>query len=663
MTNVHNEEGKKKKNKAKASGGDSVADPIFKQNKAKQERYNSQNPHLSRGKTHQQTFKVAKNRTPKKASTKPEKPLEGPGLVKQRLAKQKVVARQKRRNRRPSPNKPSWKEWNNVKVPQPKKRRAKNIAKELKQIEPKGWKTEKELATEPWYSSAVDSMLNGAIKYGPSILEACVSGFGDYEVQSNSLLAAMTKGANGNTVPMMENSKNANIIHHREYLGDIYSSSSSFQAFQLSINPGLFSTFPWVARVANSYTAYRMRGLIFEYVQEASELATAPGLGYVALATQYNSVDVPFSDKVTMLNSMYATSGSTAESKMHPVECAANQVVLEQLYVRSQGPPEGTDLRLYDMGQLTIAVGGQSESGASIGELWATYEVEFYQPKNDFEYGPLMDTFTNTGWTNNYPMGVTQMVYTGPQGLPSILAGIYQTASNTNQIIFANEVYGNYRVEIRWVGTSGATLTYPTYSFGDGVSQLPISPPNGFWNYYAPNAGDSSGVATMVLNVNVMDTTSPVQKPFISIVGGGSTALPGSPSLVYLTVIQVPVVEGDTFAFKSLTRKGDTIFFPARDKFRALRMENDESSSDSSEEEEENPLDILVRMTDGLISDENQLRLVKIFADMVETEKDKSNGLTDQMLLELQRKLLKEAKGKNESKSGFSYLDEKITNR
>jgi len=206
-------------------------------------------------------------------------------------------------------------------------------------------------------------------------------GFGDYEVNTNSLVAQATHGDNGYAVPIMRNSKVANIFRHREFIGNVVSSTSAFAHFEYDINPGLDKTFPWAASLMNNYTNYRMRGLVFEFVSEASSYAAGPSLGYVAMATQYNPYDNVFTDKKAMLNSEYANSGRPSENLLHPIECAGNQISVCELTVRNRDLPSWADKRLYDIGRFTIAVGGQSVSDVVIGELWATYELEAYFPR------------------------------------------------------------------------------------------------------------------------------------------------------------------------------------------------------------------------------------------------------------------------------------------
>jgi len=227
---------------------------------------------------------------------------------------------------------------------------------------------------------ALSGMAKKALTHGLNLL----TGFGDYEIQTNTLLNAATGGSNA-SVPMLANSKYANIIRHREYITDINSSTTPFLLRTFAINPGLDGTFPWLANIANCYTNYRIRGMVFEAVSLAAEVSTAVGLGYIAMATQYNSLDPTFTSKKQLENSEYANSmrlaGNEEDYLAHPIECATDQLALQELYIRSGDVPTGQDRKFYDLGKLSVAVGGNAASDVPIAELWCTYEIELYFPR------------------------------------------------------------------------------------------------------------------------------------------------------------------------------------------------------------------------------------------------------------------------------------------
>ena len=210
-------------------------------------------------------------------------------------------------------------------------------------------------------------------------------------MNTNSLLAEATDGANGSVIPMMTNSKTANIFRHREFIGNVRGTTADFNLQTYDVNPGLDEVFPWGYALANCYTSYRLRGLVFEFVSLSSEYTSTPYMGYVAMGSQYNVLDPAFADRKTLLNSEYSCSTKPSKNLMHPIECSPAQLPFAQLMVRSGTPPTNSDKRLYDLCRFSIATGGQASTGI-IGELWATYEIELYQPKLVAQLGSLVNS-------------------------------------------------------------------------------------------------------------------------------------------------------------------------------------------------------------------------------------------------------------------------------
>lgn len=209
-----------------------------------------------------------------------------------------------------------------------------------------------------------------------------MTGFGDYKVHQNSLMPS----ASTMDPPVMHNAKdNVTIIRHREYLGDIQDSNATFTRQSFPINPGLNSTFPWLSSIAGQFEQYEMRGLVFEFKSLSSDAvlnsAGSPGLGYVCMATEYNSHNPDFLSKRDMENHEFAVSNKPSISFLHPVECKKSLTTIPTQYVRQGALTNNEDILLYDLGKFQIAVGGMQGSGEGVaGELWVTYEIALLKP-------------------------------------------------------------------------------------------------------------------------------------------------------------------------------------------------------------------------------------------------------------------------------------------
>jgi hypothetical protein len=238
----------------------------------------------------------------------------------------------------------------------------------------------KHQGSDDWWSMLKTGASKAFEIAAPHIIQA-MSGFGDYHVHTNSMLAAGTHGEEGSEIPMMCNTKTANIMRHREFICNVLGTTDDYRAFTFPIQPGMDETFPWLHLTAQGFTSYKMLGAVMEFNSLYGQITAGGYLGYVAMGTQYNSMEPIFPDKETLVTSEYANSKRTDQSFMHPLECSPEQQVLKQQYIRSGDLPDNSDLKFYDLGNFTIATGGQATDNGIVGELWITYEVAFFQPK------------------------------------------------------------------------------------------------------------------------------------------------------------------------------------------------------------------------------------------------------------------------------------------
>jgi hypothetical protein len=185
-----------------------------------------------------------------------------------------------------------------------------------------------------------------------------ISGMGDYNVHSNTLLGLANKGAVDGAMGPAKflNSTNGVRIQHREYLRDV-SSSSSFTLTNFFINPGLSESFPWLSRIAANFEQYKFHGLIYEFRSTSADAlnSTNTALGTVIMGTDYNPASPNFISKPQMEQSEWTTSAKPSCSFMHPIECAPGQAQVKLWYCRSTGVPTGSDQRLFDLANFQFA--------------------------------------------------------------------------------------------------------------------------------------------------------------------------------------------------------------------------------------------------------------------------------------------------------------------
>lgn len=209
-----------------------------------------------------------------------------------------------------------------------------------------------------------------------------IFGSGDYVTSSNQVKSNVL--VNESQIPQFGSSVNTVHIRHREYLGDIVSSSSAntFQIQSFSINPGLMSFLPWLSQVCGStFQQYRINGMIFEYRTMSADAlnSTNTALGSVVMATDYDSADAAFTTKAQMENTEFGVSCKPSQCMVHAIECARSQTAVNELYIRNSAVASGNDIRLYDWGKFYIATTGFQGTSVNCGELWCSYDITFFK--------------------------------------------------------------------------------------------------------------------------------------------------------------------------------------------------------------------------------------------------------------------------------------------
>lgn len=228
---------------------------------------------------------------------------------------------------------------------------------------------------------------------------ASLFGFGDYHVVSNSLmksvdhsLAIVPKfGANGN---------NGVRVREREYLGDVVSgAANTFTNLSYPITPGSTLTFPWLSTVANQFDQWEPNGIVFEFVATSSDFnGSAQGLGTVIMATDYDVLDAPYPNKISMGNSDYSSSCKPSANQMHGVECDPKQRPYTLLYNCPVTRPIANNNTL---GNFQIATAGVSAAKVTLGELWVSYDITFYKKqleRSSVPHATFQGDFTDGAW-------------------------------------------------------------------------------------------------------------------------------------------------------------------------------------------------------------------------------------------------------------------------
>lgn len=329
----------------------------------------------------------------------------------------------------------------------------------------------------------------------------------------------------GQPPPMISTAKSfgAIRIRNREYIQDIYTSftAGAFRADHFLINPGLYSTFPWLARIAGCFQSYKFNALMFQFRSTSADALTSTNtaLGTVVVATNYNSVDPPYQNKSQMENSQFGKSVRTSQSVNHYVECSNQETALStHRYTRSQPVPSNQDARLYDLAQFSIASVGSQGMNSNIGELWVSYDISLFKPiepsvTNLWDYRELAMRI-NSNITASTPYGTAGTVYDRLTPTP-ITNGIFYSDYPLQGTATA-PVDSTMRIEV----TAGGqfNITFPKNNENPYFTVL------FYWNINSGTSGTVPSIATNTLsNLTLVQNWSPDDVAAINVAGNGLT--------------------------------------------------------------------------------------------------------------------------------------------
>lgn len=285
-------------------------------------------------------------------------------------------------------------------------------------------------------------------------------GSGDYQVQSNTLVNSLK--ASG-SIPAMHREGQTITVRHREFLGEVLSSTSFTTRMELPINPGMSSTFPWLSGIASKFQQYRVKGMVFHYVPTSGNAvsSTNNALGSVILQTSYRANDSGPISKIEALNEYWSTEVVPSETVAHPIECNPNENPFNVQYVRAGSLSSTDSILMYDLGRTFVCVSGQQANGVVLGDMWVTYEIELKKPILDSPATSLAQKrilqYESPSPSNLFGSGV-----------PSKTEGLLDITTNNFRAVYLNSgVSGTFTIRVDvYIGLTGTVA-------GAGMSGAP----------------------------------------------------------------------------------------------------------------------------------------------------------------------------------------------
>lgn len=369
--------------------------------------------------------------------------------------------------------------------------------------------------------SGLGALAGEAIKY--------FTGYGDYKVENNALLEG---GGNIDDMPPIINkSTSGTTFRKSEFICDIITSSTpgAFKIQSFPVNPGLEGTFEWLSQVAANYEEYVMEGLYFEFRSMSADAlnSTNTALGQVIMAAQYNAALPNFVNKQQMENYEGGMSAKPSMSSRFFLECAKNQTILDDLYVRTGAVPSGQDQRLYDIANFQIATNGFQAANVNIGELHVCYQIGLRKPKLYAALGLYNSyaTYQANSYANLTPLGSG----TGAIVVNNIIGlAVDQTASTISWS--PPTLPQSYNISIEWSGTAVA-ITAPSITYSNGLAIRAST-----WS--PVNAVNSGQLITTQDFTYLPASNSTNSNPTITL--GFAGVLPTAPAVVRFQITQIP---------------------------------------------------------------------------------------------------------------------------
>lgn len=164
------------------------------------------------------------------------------------------------------------------------------------------------------------------------------------------------------------------VVEHTEFLADI-NGSTDFTVNTYAVNPGLYTSFPWLYQMAQLYESYRFEKLEYEFRTESATTAT----GSVMAAVDYDPSD-PAPTTKTQMATYRGYKRCAPWDNMKQASIREDLTKRSSYFVRNGALPTGQDVQLFDVGNFFLATTKQA-STAVVGELYVHYKVRLMTPQ------------------------------------------------------------------------------------------------------------------------------------------------------------------------------------------------------------------------------------------------------------------------------------------
>lgn len=263
-------------------------------------------------------------------------------------------------------------------------------------------------------------------------------------------------------------------IKHREYMRDVIAPSTVADFVPIStiaINPGNVDMCPWLSNMAMNYESYTIEKLEISYKSTCNTNLN----GVLELLVDYDSYDAFPLNKSAFMNSHRAARCNVWDSITLKCDKADLQKIKKR-YCLDVPPPDGRDVRLYNVGNLFVALSGAGVN-FDFGELYCDYEIVLQTP-NMNQPPTYVDITLNGDSAAAFPWrsvaGVLATI-TGAAGLIKLVNDQW------NELTF--QKVGKYLVEQWWQTDAAHTPSDATSTIVSVDGNATITSPYGQASY------------------------------------------------------------------------------------------------------------------------------------------------------------------------------------
>jgi hypothetical protein len=206
-------------------------------------------------------------------------------------------------------------------------------------------------------------------------------------------------------------------IKHCELLNGTLATSINWTLSVYQVNPGLSTTFQWLAPIAQQWEQYRVHRFVVKYIP-VQPTGTA---GDVILTPEYDVLDNPPNSEIQQSD----MSGSVTQSVWTPFNMEFDQSAMMALgprrFVRATNM--AGDLKTYDVGNIYIGTVNNPNNGAVAGKVYIEYDIEFFVPQTNRLTQAVPSTvtkFASQGLNTIGATGIQLLLSLGSPAVPTL---------------------------------------------------------------------------------------------------------------------------------------------------------------------------------------------------------------------------------------------------